>query len=243
MFGQSKNKFDNILVNTFNDKKVFKKAFHTLLSGLRENKESREFFVLYSQVENKYCDNKTNAQEYLTEVVKTLKEKRKNLTLTSFIKKIEKFNKHIGKTTNPIYEELDLLIFNESVNKIEDTIKARKNLISYLTQEKSKSITEAQIPNSLLINIATKKFNEKFSSLTTPQQKEFKEIFSKNKNKIKEEYKEVVMETITKLDTLIAASEDKKLIGKLKETKDKIQEGMGNKSSLYKIKELNKTLL
>ena len=79
--------------------------------------------------------------------------------------------------------------------------------------------------------------------LTTPQQKEFKEIFSKNKNKIKEEYKEEVTETITKLDTLMSETEDKKLIEKLKETKDKIQESMGNKSSLYKIKELNKTLL
>ena len=57
MFGKTKNRIDSILVNTFSQKSKFKKAFHTLMESLKDNSTNREFFVLYSQIENKSFDS------------------------------------------------------------------------------------------------------------------------------------------------------------------------------------------
>ena len=60
MFGKSKNKIDSILVNTFSEKPKFKKAFHTLMESLKDNPTNREFFVLYSQIENKSFNSRND---------------------------------------------------------------------------------------------------------------------------------------------------------------------------------------
>jgi hypothetical protein len=77
MFGKTKNKIDSILVNTFYDKPKFKKAFHTIMESLKNNQTNREFFVLYSQIENKTCESLKDAEEYLNECIKTIKYKKK----------------------------------------------------------------------------------------------------------------------------------------------------------------------
>ena len=73
MFGKTKNRIDSILVNTFSQKPKFKKAFHNLMESLKDNSTDREFFVLYSQIENKTFDKVKDAEEYLNESIKTLK--------------------------------------------------------------------------------------------------------------------------------------------------------------------------
>ena len=75
MFGKTKNRIDSILVNTFSKKPKFKKAFHHLMEGLKNNQTNREFFVLYSQLETKSFDTKKDAEEYLNESIRTLQSK------------------------------------------------------------------------------------------------------------------------------------------------------------------------
>ena len=81
MFGKYKQSITNILVSAYTNKKTFKKHFHNLMHGLRENKTAREFFVLYGEIENKQFNDKNLAEEYLNEVVKTLKSKKKTLRI------------------------------------------------------------------------------------------------------------------------------------------------------------------
>jgi peptidoglycan hydrolase-like protein with peptidoglycan-binding domain len=81
MFGKYKQSITDILVRKYPTKKLFKKTFHNLMQGLKENKLSREFFVLYGEVENKRFNDKDLAEAYLNEVIKTLKSKKKNLKI------------------------------------------------------------------------------------------------------------------------------------------------------------------
>jgi len=81
MFGKYKQSLNNTLVSNYSNKKLFKKTFHNLMQGLRENKLSREFFVLYGEIENKRFNDKELAEAYLNEVIKTLKSKKKNLRI------------------------------------------------------------------------------------------------------------------------------------------------------------------
>ncbi len=243
MFGTTKNNLDSVLVNTFSNKPLFKNAFHTLMRALKENKQTREFFVLYSQVENKNFENKSLAEEYLNQVIKTLKGKRKNLKTTYVNKTLNKFRTYISESHNKIYNDLDLLIFNENVNRIEEVLESKKELINYLTRPPKLQIKESGVPNSLLINIAARKFNEKFDILSNEEKKKFKDLYSQNSHDLHEEYEKNIKEITTKIDNLIDKTSDDNLISKLKETQHKINEGRYSKKSLFKIKEFNATLL
>ena len=132
MFGTLKNNLDSVLVNTYNNKLLFKNAFHTLMGALKENKQTREFFVLYSQIENKNFEDKSLAEEYLNQVIKILKVKKENLHTSSLKKSLNKFAPYIKEDSNKIYKDLDLLIFNENVTRIEERVESKKALINSL---------------------------------------------------------------------------------------------------------------
>jgi len=242
MFGIVKNKLDNILVESFQNKDEFKKIFHESMSALKTNKTSREFFVIYSQLENKKISDPIKAEEYLNETLDFLKRKKRHLRLTKLEKTLSKFNEFHKKSRNTLYENLDILIFENNALDIEKRIEAKKNVLKCLTETKKEFVTESKIPNSLLINLATKKFNEKFSNLTESDKKKFKDLFNKDINKLENEMTSLVEEVTGKLDNLISETEDKNLLSKLEETRKKISESKTNKVSFYKIKELNKTL-
>ena len=242
MFGKSKNKIDSILVNTFSEKPKFKKAFHTLMESLKDNPTNREFFVLYSQIENKSFTSRNDAEEYLNESIKTLKSKKNKVNLKRINNSINKYKTYTDKKSNQLYESLDTLVFNENVLDIEKRIEAKKLILKKLQSKKSISITENKVPNSLLINLSTKKFNEKYKNLSEGERKQFKTLMNKDMDSLEKEIDSLVEEVTNKLDTLMTETSDSNLLKKLNETKEKINETKINKISFYKIKELNKTL-
>ena len=242
MFGKTKNKIDSILVNTFSEKPKFKKAFHTLMESLKDNPTNREFFVLYSQIENKYFNSRNDAEEYLNESIKTLKSKKNKVNLKRINNSINKYKTYTDKKSNKLYESLDTLVFNENVLDIEKRIEAKKSILKKLQSKKYISVSENKVPNSLLINLSTKQFNKKYKNLSESDRKQFKTLMNKDINSLEKEIDSLVEEVTDKLDTLISETSDSTLLKKLSETKEKINETKINKISFYKIKELNKTL-
>lgn len=242
MFGKTKNKIDSILVNTFSEKPKFKKAFNTLMESLRDNHTNREFFVMYSQIENKNCDSLNEAEEFLNEAIKTLKSKKNKINLSNVKNSIQKYKSYVGGKTNELYEHIDTLVFNESILGIEKRIEAKKSLLKKLQNKKNKVFSENLVPTSLLINLSSKNFNKKYESLSESEKKKFKTLLNKDKKELKEDFENLVEEVSNKLEKLISETKDNKLLGKLKETKQKIQESGVDKVSYFKIKELNKTI-
>ncbi len=242
MFGIVKNKLDSILVESFNDKVKFKKIFHESMNALKTNKTSREFFVVYSQLENKKISDHNKAEEYLNETISFLKENKKNLNLNKLEKTLYKFNKLQKKGRNKLYENLDILVFGNSALDIEGRLKAKKSILKSLTKSSNEFVTESKIPNSLLINLSTKKFNEKFSTLSEGDKKKFKSLLNTDSNTLENEMSSLVEEVTEKIDALITETNDTGLLVKLQETRKKITNSETNKVSLYRIKELNKTL-
>jgi len=100
MFGKYKQSITNVLVSSYANKKLFKESFHGLMKGLRENKIAREFLVLYGEVENKRFDDKELAEEYLNEVIKTLKSKKKNLRTPILKEQVPQIIKEVVNATN-----------------------------------------------------------------------------------------------------------------------------------------------
>tara|TARA_Y100000385_G_C12977471_1_gene586848 strand:- start:491 stop:1129 length:639 start_codon:yes stop_codon:yes gene_type:complete len=212
------------------------------MESLKDNSTNREFFVLYSQMENKSFDSYKDAEDYLNESIKTLKSKKNKVNLKRINGSIKKYSSYIGKQSNRLYESMDTLIFNENVLDIEKRIEAKKLILKNLQTKKSKPISENKVPTSLLINLSTKNFNQKYENLTENDKVKFKTLMNKDMGKLEKEINGLVEEVSEKLDKLISESTDSKLLNKLEETKKKIQDTKKNKVSFYKIKELNKTL-
>ena len=187
MFGKTKNRIDSILVNTFSQKPKFKKAFHNLMESLKDNSTNREFFVLYSQIENKTFDKVKDAEEYLNESIKTLKSKKSKINLKPINTSIKKYKDYVGNKTNTLYESIDTLVFNENVLDIEKRIEAKKVLLKKLQTKKPKFVTENKVPTSLLINLSTKNFNKKYDTLTENDKIKFKTLMNKDINRLENE--------------------------------------------------------
>ena len=175
MFGKYKNSITNTLVNNYSKKENFKKSFNSVMSPLKENKIAREFFVLYGEIENKKFEDKTLAEAYLDEVIKTLKNKKSNL-------RIPETNNNISE--NVIYSKLDSLIFNESVKAIETNINNKRDLLEHLTKKEKSTQVNKTVATSILSNILTRKFNEKYSSLSEEDKSKLKNLLSLDKDKL-----------------------------------------------------------
>ena len=133
-------------------------------------------------------------------------------------------------------------MFGNSALDIEGRLKAKKSILKSLTKSSNEFVTESKIPNSLLINLSTKKFNEKFSTLSEGDKKKFKSLLNTDSNTLENEMSSLVEEVTEKIDTLITETNDTGLLVKLQETRKKITNSETNKVSLHRIKELNKTL-
>ena len=459
MFGKYKQSITNVLVSSYTNKKLFKESFHGLMKGLRENKIAREFLVLYGEVENKRFDDKELAEEYLNEVIKTLKSKKKNLRTPilkeqvpqiikevvnatsvcvtgsksegagagkwisvdgddqrakvkgvkvgtsvtidgdktkvskiwtddkkrpaafqfengkvvgfdlcftvsaqdAFINKtanykgidytfedlktgkatakigdkgkaikelqrlvgakadgyfgpltlakVEEYQKSKGapvsgivdsnmfadnigdsadnpitygedgapagekgkyyKNTktdttfyfngktfidayggdlalenyNKIYSQLDSLIFNDSVRSIEKNLRNKRNLIEHLTREEKVSKMNGLVTNSIFSSLATKKFNEKYSSLNEDDKTTLKKLLSLDKNQLETQIVDLKESTLDKLKTLKETSEDNTMKNKIQEVCESISNSDINASSILKIENLNKSLI
>ena len=215
MFGKYKHSITNTLVNNYAKKENFKKTFHGVMSQLKENKESREFFVLYGEIENKKFNDKKLAESYLDEVIKTLKNKKSKLVIPNNIN-----NKLIE---NKIYSKLDSLIFNESVKSIEKNLLNRRELLEHLTRPGTKEKTNKTVTStSLLSNLVTRKFNEKYSSLSEDDRSKLKKLLSLDKDELEKQVVDLKESTLDKLKSLKEDSSDNQMKNKIQEVCESI---------------------
>jgi len=232
MFGRYKHALTETLVENYTNKKNFKKSFHSLMQGLKENKTAREFFVLYGEIENKKFINKSLAEEYLNVAIKTLKSKRKNLKLPSINKQGE----------NEIYSKIDSLVFNESVRSIEDNIKNKYDLIEHLMTEKEKSTIKENLNTGLLSSMISKNYNKKYSNLTESDRNKLKEMLTMDKKVLKKEINELKESVTTKINSLISENKNTNVVDKLNTTKNKVKNMGYFPHSIFKLNKLKNDL-
>ena len=420
MFGKYKHSITNTLVENYHNKENFKKSFKDVMAPLKENKTSREFFVLYGEIENKRFDDKKLAEAYLDEVISVLKTKKKNLIIPiiseglgdkaetpiiytpktkdaiegkyyknptnkvtylfkngkykdikdieqssedTFVNKTANYtrvnytfedlksgkatakigdrgkavkelqslvgakadgffgpltlakvkeyqkskgvpvtgtvdkktvvsgtvsqkegdsaeNPHSGtpstkeavkgkyyqnqtnkitylfdgkkytditkiqsESYNKIYSQLDSLIFNDAVRSIEKNLRNKRSLIEHLTRKESTKQTNKAVPMSLLSHLLTRKFNEKYSSLSEEDKTKLKKLSSLDKNELEDKVTKLKESTLSQLKNLQESSEDKDMKNKIQEVCESLDKSGVNMSSILKMEKLNKSLI
>jgi hypothetical protein len=241
-FGVIKTKLLNKLTESYTNEN--KGEIKNILTTIKENKNFKEMYLFYEEIENKYIDDKETAKLYVEGVISILKQQMDDLTTfcTSLNKMInvETINEH------EIYNSLDILIEKDSLSNIEKKVNAKKNLVNHLTTKKEikESKDSTLIPNENLLNaVLTNNFNALYSNtLSESQKEELKNILSIPYDEIITKTTELKESIVSQVSTLLSESNETDLINKLNAVKDEVNQMFPSRYNYYRLNELKNGL-
>ena len=149
-FGYYKNNIDSILENSFTNGDEFKRNLSVVMGAMKYSRVLREFFTLYNEIENKHFDNAEDSNEYINEAVNFLKNNKTKLNkVTPILNKIILDRKELCiKKSNKIYENIDNVVFNDSIIELEKISKSKK-FLSENTLKAKKVVSKIKNPKIL----------------------------------------------------------------------------------------------
>lgn len=238
-FGTLKSKVLACLVEAYSNDD--KQQVKNIISLLKENKDYRELYVFYEELEGKYFDNETDAQQYVEEIIPLLEDKY-NKSL-KFLPTLNESLSDVEYTTTPLYEELDILLAKKRISNVDRKISARTNLIKHLTTPKNDGIvnedTKVVTNEPLLFAALTNVFNSSFENQLDEEQKtRLKTIMSMSTNEIEENINELQETILDKVSSLLTENSDPNLTSKLELVKEEVENISPTRFSLVKLETL-----
>ena len=241
-FGIIKTKILNKLTESY--KKEDKSEMKDILKTIKENKEFKEMYLFYEEIENKYIEDKETAKLFV-EGVESMINQQKN-GLLEFCQSLDKKLGDIEITKNELYESLDQLMVKDSLSNIENKINAKKYLYDYLTKKKdNKEINKEvyTVNENLLTSVLTNNFNVLYSNtLNEEQQTTLKNILSLSQEDLLTKTEEIKESILSKVDVLLNESTDLELKNKLDSVKKEVNEMSPSKYNYYRLSELKNGL-
>lgn len=240
-FGTLKSKIESKLIELYENKNMTE--FKTLVKLIKENEDFSKMYLFYEDVEKIQLDEPT-AVVYLDHVISTMPTVMKKIS-----RLVNEIDKKLGKITvneNIVYESLDMLSSEDSLNNVHKKILAKKALIEHLVkikeieEEKPTSLIENEkLLNTILVN----NFNVLYDkTLSEEQKKELNTILSLTEDNLKENFTILKEEISSKVSEMLTESLDPELKRKLDNTKDQVTQMKPTKYNLYKLQQLKEGL-
>ena len=244
-FGALKSKLLNKLTESYANEN--KTEVKNILATIKENKDFKEMYLFYEEIENKYIEDKETAKLYVEGLNTYFGQPIGNWdSLNMFC---ESLNTKLGEVeieTKELYESLDMLSEKDSLSNIEKKVIAKKKLVEHLTTKKEikESKDSTLIPNENLLNaVLTNNFNVLYSNTLSEQQKEeLKNILSLSQEELLTKTTELKESIINQVSTLISESNETDLSTKLMKVKDEVNEMFPSKLNYYRLTELKNGL-
>ena len=126
-FGQIKCKLLSKLTESY--RKDNKTEIKNILSLIKENKDLKELYLLYEDIENKYFKDKEVAKYYVEELSKSLNGKVKSLS--SILKKLDESIGLVETNYVAVYDYVDCLLEEDSLLNIDNCFNSRCCFFSY----------------------------------------------------------------------------------------------------------------
>jgi uncharacterized protein (DUF1015 family) len=242
-FGELKSKMLTKLTESYT--KENKTEVKDILKTIKENKNFKEMYLFYEEIENKYIEDKETAKLYVEGVSVMLNQESNDLS--TFCESLNKKLGDIEITTNELYESLDQLMVKDSLSNIENKVIAKKKLVNHLTTKKevneSKQSVYSQNEN-LLHAVLANNFNVLYSNtLSESQQEELKTILSIPNEELDSktiELKESIRNQVNSL--LNEAVADDEMSSKLNKVKNEVEEMKTSRYNYYRLTELKNGL-
>ena len=244
-FGQIKTKLVAKLADAYG--KENKAEIKNTLALIKENKEFKEMYLFYEEIENKYFDDKEIAKLYVEGLNTYFTNSDVNLkNLEIFCESLDKQIGEIENETNKLYESLDILSEKDSLTNIEKKVIAKKNLIEHLTNKKeiAESKETTLVPNETLLNaVLTNNFNTLYSNtLSESQKEELKNLINLSHDEITTKTNELKESITNQVNTLISESKDSDLTTKLNKVKEEVSGMSPSRYNFYRLNELKNGL-
>jgi hypothetical protein len=244
-FGLLKSKILSKLTESYANEN--KAEIKNILTTIKENKDFKEMYLFYEEIEGKHISDKETAKLYVEGLSTYFGQPMGNWgNLNLFC---ESLNKKLGDeeiTTNDLYESLDILSEKDSLSNIEKKVIAKKKLVEHLTTKKE--ITESKettlVPNETLLNaVLANNFNVLYSNtLSESQKEELKNILSIPYEDLITKSNELAESVIKQVSTLLSESNDTDLSNKLKAVKDEVSQMYPSRYNYYRLNELKNGL-
>jgi hypothetical protein len=242
-FGKIKQDINNILFESYSDKDEFKRLFKEFYNILKNNKTIKEYYITYSNIENKKFDNVSDATSYLNESIDYLKSLDNDFSITHDF--ILKYKSDKVYTKETLLENIDILIRDTKSNLIEGKMNAKKYLVSHLLTQKfvSDNVVEGTLPIKVYTNLIAKKFNKKYEHLTEWEKDLVKTMIGNDENKLSSIEESIIKENLELVDSKINIG-DTELKEKLSKVKLKLESysSEDKKDSIIKLIKLKSDL-
>ena len=244
-FGVIKTKLLNKLTESY--AKENKAEIKNILTTIKENKDFKEMYLFYEEIESKTISDKETAKLYVEGLSTYFSQPIGNWSNLNMF--CESLNKKLGNEeviTNELYGSLDILSEKDSLSNIEKKVIAKKKLVEHLTTKKE--ITESKettlVPNETLLNaVLANNFNALYSNtLSESQKEELKNILSISYDDLITKSNELAESVIKQVSTLLSESNDTDLSNKLKAVKDEVSQMSPSRYNYYRLNELKNGL-
>ena len=241
-FGVIKTKLLSKLTESYANEN--KAEIKDILTTIKENKDFKEMYLFYEEIENKYIEDKETAKLYVEGVITILKQQMDDLT--TFCTSLNKMINVESINENEIYNSLDILIEKDNLSNIEKKVVAKKKLIDHLTTKKeiNESKDSTVVPNETLLQaVLANNFNVLYSNTLSESQKE------ELKNILSIPYEDLIGKTgdlkesiINQVTTILSESSDTDLSTKLRAVKDEVSQMTPSRYNYYRLTELKNGL-
>ena len=242
-FGVLKTKILKKLTDSYSNKD--KKEVKDILNTIKENKDFKEMYLFYEEIENKYFDDKDIAKLYVEEIQSVLKDKSDKIA--SFTKQLNTKLKEVEINENELYSNLDLLIQEENLSNIDKKIIAKKKLVEHLTTKKEivkKEETQLVENENLLYAVLANNFNVLYNnSLNESQKKELQGILSLTDEDLEVKISDLKESILGQVGNILSESKDGDLTSKLTKVKNEVNEMESSKFNYYRLIQLKNGLV
>ena len=242
-FGVLKNKMLTKLTESYT--KENKSEVKEILSLIKENKDFKEMYLFYEEIENKYIEDKEIAKLYVEGLNNILTQSNAN-ELQSFCEMLDKKLGDVEVSVSDLYESLDILTEKDSLSNIEKKVIAKKKLVEHLTTKKETELVKesAVVRNeSLLHAVLANNFNVLYSNtLNEEQQNQLKNILSISYQDLNNQTEELKESILNQVGTILNESNDSDLKSKLNNVKNEVINIKPSRYNYYRLMELKNGL-
>jgi hypothetical protein len=244
-FGIVKSKLLSKLTESYtNENKV---EIKDILTTIKENKDFKEMYLFYEEIENKYIEDKETAKLYVEGLNTYFSQPIGNWNnLNMFCESLNNRLGDVNITTNELYESLDTLSEKDTLSNIEKKVIAKQKLVQHFTTKKeiNESKETTLVPNESLLNtVLANNFNVLYSNtLSESQKEELKNILSISYDDLISKSNELAESVINRVSTLLSESNDVDLSNRLKAVKDEVTQMSPSRYNYYRLNELKNGL-
>lgn len=241
-FGVLKTKLLKKLTESYSNQN--KTEMKEILKMIKENKDFKELYLFYEEIENKYFEDKDTAKLYVEELNTILKNKSKNIS--DFCNKLNEKLNDIEINENEVYSSLDTLLEEDNLSNIDKKVLSKKKLVGHLTTAKQTNesvVSDVVVNESLLHAVLVNNFNVLYSNNLNEEQKdELKNILSMNQEDLNVNMKELKENVLEQVSKILTENSDQDLSQKLTQVQDEVNKMEFNKMNYFKLKELKNGL-